>query len=140
MSINSFDNSIEATIENKTLFDLDTWNLVPGYTLIISTCRLADQVTPCDIAYEQDILNAKLGIIDPNDLFTHWNLQPLDRLPKTFAQNDCSTPFAIRNKASGLYISFGNIYPYDGFITPHYGVINTVIIVLFKIIKNFIFS
>ncbi len=103
---------------NSIVFDES--NSVPGYTVIEFTDQDGNVLM---VAYENDILH--VSALSTTDLWAQWNKQPLD--PFGFrVVDDCDTPFVIQNKGTGLFLAFGNAYPYDGFITPHYGSINWV--------------
>lgn len=110
------------------MVELDEGNSVPGYTLIKVYCPTNNFI----LSYEADLLN--LSNYSNNELWAQWNKQPLNYIfgeennsdVQYYPPNDCNTSFALKNKASELYLSFGNVYPYDGIITSHYGYANWV--------------
>ena len=129
-SYDSIQNTIKTTNDANTIIQFNTWRSVPGYTLIMVQSLAGNTM----LAYDGDQLN--VINLDIQDFWAHWNKQPLDPVSndgKTIlkAVDDCKTPFALQNQGSQLYLSFGNAYPYDGFIIPHYGSINTVLFLIF---------
>lgn len=105
----------------STLIQLDIWNLVHGYTLVLTPCT--DCIgTLAAMSYLNDVL--QLVELDPTQLWAQWNTKPLDPVnpgdPLT-AIDDCETGFALLNQGNGLYLSIGLSYPYDPDNGENYG-------------------
>ena len=126
LSYDAQTNSLVGTIEALSGIEFDEWNSVPGYTLIKFSSYDGNVLI---VAYANDIL--QIESFNITDLWAQWNKQPLDPLGFKVV-DDCKTAFLIQNKGSGLFLTIGNIYPYDGMMIPHYGSKNWVRIFFFS--------
>ena len=115
--------------------EFDEWNSVPGYTLIKFNSQSHDG-NVLIVAYANDILH--IEALSTTELWAQWNKQPLDPLGHKVV-DDCDTAFLIQNQGSGLFLTIGNIYPYDGMMIPHYGTKNWVRIFFLYITLNHFF-